>query len=1757
MRRQLRRCTTLACLAALLLGGVAYLARDPVRDQVARLVSTWLSQRLQGTVEIGALRGSLFSTLHLRDVVLRDRAGVTLLRLEEAHLTYDLWAMVSGRWRVHTVHLRRPQVALLRTPEGAWPLAQMFAALATSVRGSLPRTLVLDTVEIADAQLTLQEARLPGLQQLTAVQARLYGQFSPEGFQLDVYHLSGYGMPAAVTLESLRGRFTSEAQTLRLTAVQAQTTGTQLMAQGLLPGGTQPASLALQVQPFDVTELGRLLQRDDVAGLLRLALTAEGPAEALALHGQLSTAGGQVDWQAQLNTSATPWRYQGHLALTHVNLTTLWHWEPLASDLTLRVELDGHGTTAETLHGALSLEVQASRLGAITLHPSRVHVTVDQGRVVVQQCDVQTSVGRLSATGSLDRDGEARLQYDLQADLAGVRALLQAETLQGHLRLHGQASGTLSAFHTEGMLSAEQVQYATHRAERLQVQYRGQPLGPDAGWTTHLAAQRVQLAQQDLEQLAVHATYSSAARHLAVRADGAHAAGYQGNLSGQWAWTETAQELTLDTLLVSGPEQAWRLAAPATLRLEDGGARLTPLRLVQAEAQLSLAGAFDGTHFQEVRLQVTKFDLALIQPWLALAEPVAGRVSGQVQLAGTRTAPVFEAALHWQPPSQSGQPTDVLQATFRYAQQRLHGDVRLHQGQREVVTLSAQLPLDLALTPLDLAQRLPQAAATLHLRLHQPDLAALARWQPTWPLRLGTVHGELTMQGPYTALALAADVRLQHWGLRGSFEDVSTPLSLHATLGLWASDGSQHGERRHVRPHLQHLTLQAPRLRGFVPGSAAGTYQVEVQDLFLQAAGQWSAAGFEARLERAQAQVTLADWPRTEVYLAGRLASQRLDLTQLHVRLPHAEVHGSGTLTWPQPQLHLALEVPRLRLDALGVTPPAAWPAVAQGSLTVHGSLAEPRLEAHWRYAGAQLYTELTAHLQEPMPRYQLALRLETHGATLLPGLSAQLKASLTGSTVQLEEMQVRSTPLTVKAHGVWSTTAPTALTYDATIGDLTSVQHLLTTPVHATGRYHGTVQGLWPALHVRSHLDLRAWRSGPFQGQRLQAELSLLQWPAAPQLSLKAQAVDLHAWGLAPSTVTLTGNTTLVRGTLQAQVTAGPYRQTSLEGQWTRAATHRVTITRLHLQHQKDLRWDNAAPLTIEYGPAGDLKLDGLLLRHGRQEIRGRGILMPDGNLEADLHLQRVLLLPHLRAFAAEESPLDGELTLQLRLYGTARRPQGDGVAHLTALRWQQYSVGEIHSQVRLRETAVGVDLRWHDRKREFAHLTGDISLDPGHPLALRLQVAQLEAQLLTTLSPAVAQSAGIVQADVQVTGTLQQPQAHGTVRLSDGLLQLRTTGVRYRDIQMQLTCQGTQVALTRLHAASGDGTLEATGTVALRRAAFPALALELRLQRFLAVHTPALEAEVSAALALQGTLDDMQLTGTITLPKARAQWAGTLAGGRATVQPWQLTVEGVYGAGPPPAQTVPTASAPARPDPWAFLRTELQIDLPRNAWVRGPGTAIELQGTVMATKARGEPFRLSGRLETLRGFASFYSGQFVVEQGHITFPGSTDLDPLLDVVLSREVSNYVVAINARGHASTPQLHLSSTPDLPQADIVTLLVVGKTTDRLTAAERSGLSNQAQQIVGNVAAGELEQLLAKPLGLDSLDVQTGDKLGNGKVSVGRYITQDIFLSYERQLGNDNSNKVGVEYSINRHLKLKGSSSNTGDAALDILWRIDY
>ena len=66
------------------------------------------------------------------------------------------------------------------------------------------------------------------------------------------------------------------------------------------------------------------------------------------------------------------------------------------------------------------------------------------------------------------------------------------------------------------------------------------------------------------------------------------------------------------------------------------------------------------------------------------------------------------------------------------------------------------------------------------------------------------------------------------------------------------------------------------------------------------------------------------------------------------------------------------------------------------------------------------------------------------------------------------------------------------------------------------------------------------------------------------------------------------------------------------------------------------------------------------------------------------------------------------------------------------------------------------------------------------------------------------------------------------------------------------------------------------------------------------------------------------------------------------------------------------------------------------------------------------------------------------------------------------------------------------------------------------------LGDEAQQLAGGLIASQLEKTLGPALGLDTIDITAGSQLGSGSVRLGRYVTQDLFLSLEQGFGQAGS-----------------------------------
>jgi len=216
-----------------------------------------------------------------------------------------------------------------------------------------------------------------------------------------------------------------------------------------------------------------------------------------------------------------------------------------------------------------------------------------------------------------------------------------------------------------------------------------------------------------------------------------------------------------------------------------------------------------------------------------------------------------------------------------------------------------------------------------------------------------------------------------------------------------------------------------------------------------------------------------------------------------------------------------------------------------------------------------------------------------------------------------------------------------------------------------------------------------------------------------------------------------------------------------------------------------------------------------------------------------------------------------------------------------------------------------------------------------------------------------------------------------------------------------------------------------------------------------------------------------------------------------------------------------------------------------------------VELSGNPQVTKALDESFALSGSIDTVRGYTSYYGKRFEVEEGHVIFTGSEEINPQLDITVTHKVADYVIRIQPERTIKELTISFSSALELPQTNIISLLVIGKTTDRLTSSERNIFANQLQQLAGEVIAGRLEEAIAARLGVEIIEITPGETLGTGIPSAGCYLTQKLFVSSGQQFGEEAGPRIAREYGITPHLKLEVTSNDARGTAVDFLWRRDY
>ena len=132
---------------------------------------------------------------------------------------------------------------------------------------------------------------------------------------------------------------------------------------------------------------------------------------------------------------------------------------------------------------------------------------------------------------------------------------------------------------------------------------------------------------------------------------------------------------------------------------------------------------------------------------------------------------------------------------------------------------------------------------------------------------------------------------------------------------------------------------------------------------------------------------------------------------------------------------------------------------------------------------------------------------------------------------------------------------------------------------------------------------------------------------------------------------------------------------------------------------------------------------------------------------------------------------------------------------------------------------------------------------------------------------------------------------------------------------------------------------------------------------------------------------------------------------------------------------------------------------------------------------------------------------------RGRIRFQGGALLDPDIDIQATTTKNGATFNIDIAGTGQKPQISFSSTPALPQDEVLSRLLFGTNPENLSAIEAVQLAAALNSLRGS--GGGLNPLgkLRSATGFDRLRVLGADQAtGRGTaLAAGKYLTRNIYI----------------------------------------------
>ena len=393
---------------------------------------------------------------------------------------------------------------------------------------------------------------------------------------------------------------------------------------------------------------------------------------------------------------------------------------------------------------------------------------------------------------------------------------------------------------------------------------------------------------------------------------------------------------------------------------------------------------------------------------------------------------------------------------------------------------------------------------------------------------------------------------------------------------------------------------------------------------------------------------------------------------------------------------------------------------------------------------------------------------------------------------------------------------------------------------------------------------------------------------------------------------------------------------------------------------------------------------------------------------------------------------------------------------------------------------------------------------------------------------------------------GTIGVPTLNGAVNGDNLAIRWAEQGVKLRNGQLRAQLAGDQMLLQRLSfdgvqgRATADGAVRFSGGEATMQLKLVADKLEI-------LSRPDRTLVVTGESTLIRDAKRFHIDGKFRADRALIELAPQ---GRPTLSDDVVVIgrtkQGIVEK-QPAAPTIP-------------LTFSIEADLGDQFRLRGMGIDAELAGTVRLNSSTRGP-RANGGIRVVAGTYKAYGQNLTIERGVLTFSGPYE-NPALNIRAVRRrpegdqlsETNVEAGVEVRGTALSPVAKLVSTPNVPDSEKLSWLVLGHGMDAVAGNETGVLTAAAGALLGGKGGG-FQSRIANSLGLDELGLSQAKGLESTVVTVGKRLSSRAYLSFE-QGATSASSLVKLRYKLNTKWSLQFQTGT--NTALDVLytWAFD-